>query len=472
MNKYILPIVTLRFSDEKDYPYEWLSPYYVSHIRVRGVYYPTVAHYVAAKLATPAQFRNVSPRDWIQKERVSYDSSVKDRYTHPKDYYRIEEIVEALPDRIQEVYNMLYLRYASRALDVKLKGYPFRQILFETGKKRILYRDENNRNAIAGKDVAKILTDIRNDIKNVQILTPLPNPVYGKENLALTNYIQERTRELLRGIVLFARYRMSPRPQYINVNNIPIIGFDDAIFIVQKLYLSCRDINYNEYVSDPPERYVIQFESDFRDLLKLYFSGRTVYDTRHPDVQDAIRMKLSGKSEDTMEDKLFVSFEEIMKFIWVHIVQVCILLEEELPENYDQNQLKQRIKSMRGKIYTAKLGTGKEVAVNAAVNIFSQLHLFFPEQPRLEDSDVFFLQDFIYPLNLREPTISIPESESYNTYPMLLERVTDIYSGVEQNLQTIKKLASVLDGFIGIPEEENILFNKITIRLKFFASQA
>lgn len=472
IKKYIKPIVSVLFSDETYYPYEFLSPYYISNIRVKGVYYPSVAHYVAAKLATPFQLRNISPRIWIQKNQ---DSTVyeKDPYTLPKYFYTIKETIEALPDRIQKIYNTLYVQYASRALNTKFKGYPFRQILFETGNKKILYKDENNMNAIAGNELVKILTDIRNDIDNVQILKPLPNPVYKEDkNKALTLYIRERTRELLKGIVLFARYRMSPRYRHANVNNVPIIGFDDARFILQKMYVSCRDVDYNEYVKDPPDNYKEDFEEEFRTLSELYFPGRTIYDIRNPDVQDAIQMKMKGKSEDTFEDKLFISFDEIMKLVWVHIVYVCILLEEELPENYSQDQLKQRIKDMRKSIFKTEMGTKKDIVVTACINILTQLHLFFPDQTFLEDSDICFIKDFIYPLDTIGPTSILSESESYNTYPMLLEKVTEIYSNTEQNLQSIKKLASVLDGIIGVDEkEEKILFNKITIRLKFFATQ-
>ncbi len=471
IKKYTPPPVIIRFSDEKDYPYEWLSPFYISNIRVNGVYYPSVAHYVAAKLATPIQFRNISIRDWIQKDKKSFDPQQKDTMTSPKFYYPIEEILEKLPKRIQDIYNLLYLRYASRAFAVKFRQYPFRQMLFETGKKTIVYRDEHNQNAVAGSEIVKLLTDIRSKINDVIILKPLPNPEYGKDNFVLYDYIRERTRELVRSTVLFTRYRLSSREGYIS-SDIPVIGFDDTRIAIQGLYKSCRDINYNEYVSEPPDKYVADFERDMTEITKFYFPGREIYDLSLPEVKDAIRAKVEGRSEDKMEDKIFVDFGGIIKLLWVHIVYTSIFLEEDLPEKYEQNQLRQKLKMMRGNLFNTEMGTRKEVAINALVNIISEIHQLFPDQEQLRDNEINFVQDFIYPLasTRQNPNAMIEESESYNTYDGLLEKITDVFNGNEQDVRMIKKLATILDNIMSVSKDDKIFYSKLVIRLKFFAS--
>jgi predicted NAD-dependent protein-ADP-ribosyltransferase YbiA (DUF1768 family) len=476
IKKYLPPVVTVRFSDENDYPYEWLSPFYISHIRIDGLYYPSVAHYVIAKLATPIQFRNVSIRDWIQKEKggIIKDKladTLKDSYTSPTDFHSLDILLEKLPERIQDIYNLLYVRYANRALDIKFRNYPFRQILFDTGNAPVVYYDDNNQNAVAGKELVRIITDIRSKIDDIVIRKPLPNPVYGRENLVLYDYIRERTRELLRSTILFTRYRISPRINYMD-STIPIVSYEDARFAINKLYLSCRDINYTEYVSPPPEMYITDFETDLTDLIKLYFPNRTMYDTKHPDVANAIKMKLSGLSEDDMNDKVFVNVTDIMKMVWVHIVYTCIFLQEELPEIYEQNQLRQRIKMIRTSIFKLSIGTRKEVAVRAASNIISQLHQYFSQQPQLEDSELEFLQDFLYPLEYtrQDTKAKIEESESYNTYGELTNGITKIFGNNEQSTSAMKKLAFILDGITGVSQDDKILFNKLTIRLKFFGS--
>lgn len=470
IKKYTPPPIIIRFSDENDYPYEWLSPFYITNIRINGMYFPSVAHYVAAKLATPVQFRNVSIRDWIQKDKESFDPQKKDVMTSPKFYYSIKEILEKLPKRIQEIYNLLYLRYASRAFSVKFRQYPFRQMLFETGKKTIVYRDEHNQNAVAGSELVKLLTDIRSKINDVVILKPLPNPEYGKDNFVLYDYIRERTRELIRSTVLFTRYRMSPREGYIS-SDVPVIGFDDTRIVIQGLYKSCRDINYNEYVSDPPDKYIADFEKDMNEITKFYFPGREIYDLNIPEVKDAIRAKVEGRSEDKMEDKMFVDFGGIIKLIWVHIVYTCIFLEEDLPEKYDQNQLRQKLKMIRGNLFNLEMGTRKEVAIQAIVNIIAEIHQLFPDQEQLRDNELNFVQDFIYPLaNTRQNTNAIlEESETYNTYNNLLEKITDVFNGNEQDVRMIKKLAGILDNVTSVSKDDKVFYNKLVIRLKFFA---
>lgn len=463
VKKYVPPVVTVRFSNEKDYPYEWLSPFYITHIRVNGEYYPSVGHYVVAKLATPSQFRNYPIREWIQKKKG------RGEYTSPKDFYPIEECIENLQKRIQEMYNLLYIRYASRAIEIKFLQYPYRQILFETGNQQLIYNDNDGKNAVAGSEMVKLLTAYRSRIHDVVKVIPLENPPYNNENLALYDYIRERTRELLRSTILFARYRMSPRYNTI-INPIPVISFNDAKFAIQQLYLSCRDINYNEVVNKPPDRYLTDFETDLTELLKLYFPERTMYNINNVDVLNAIRMKKEGHSEDKMDDKIFVNVAEIVKFVWIHIVQTYHFLIDGISN--DQDVLRQKIKNLRTNIFKLNLGTRKEVAKNACINIISQLHTYFPHQTQLDNSEINFLQDFLYPLESTRQNTSDPieESETYNSYPNLIGDVSNIFDNNEQDIKMLKKLARVLDDITTVSLEDKILYNKLTIRLKFFAS--
>lgn len=480
--RYRMPINPIKFSKADDYPYEWLSPDYIDMFKINGEHYPSVSHYVIAKLATPIQFQNVSPRLWIQKdptykygrEEVEKGKAIfkveADKLDNPKYFWSLHDCLEILQDRIKEINNQLYIRYADRVMNIKMRHYPFRQILFSTIPNTIVYYDDNNQNAVAGAQVVKILTQIRDDIKDIVKLDPLPGPDYNpKENRTLYNYIRERTIELLRASVLFSRYRMYPsREGYIS-EDIPSVSFSDIRYVLRYIYTTCEDVNYNEYVANPPDRYVTEFGILLTEILKKYMPGKDIYNTDNESDRDAVRLKIEGKSEDTFEDKIVVSVSELMRMVWIHITYMVNYLVSDLGDNYTEIQLQQKIKDTRRVIYLSNVGTKDLAAVKATVGIASALHLYYPAQKVMSQAEIEFINDFIFPYDM--DVSPIMEAESYNKYVDLLPKITGIYGNAEQNLSIIKKVSKIIDELVNFSEVDKVLFNKLTIRVKFFASE-
>lgn len=489
IQKYVPPVNLVKFGGPDDYPYEWMSPDYISMFTVDGLWYPSVFHYVSAKLATPLQFRNVPPRLWIQKDskytyKVEVDKNnrlIPDKMTTPKQFYSVEEIREALPERIQNIYNQLYVRYADRALNLKMKHYPFRSILFSSKPRKILYQDDAHQNAIAGKDIVTILTGIRDQINDIQELTVIPAPLYDqKKALGLYDFITERTSELIRATVIMYRQRLSPHDNYVNTD-LPIIGFEDARLALQNFYPFCKDINYNEIIEDPSQKYRAKFNTLLTETIIAFFPKIVIFDATTEESKDAIRLKLEGKSEDPMKDKIFIFSEEIMNMIWIHVAYVCLYIQEDLrisiydgtksyrdTEQYNDDIFKGKLKDIRGSVFKMNLGTKEEVIIKAVLFLLKVAHSYFSESG-LAFGDVQFVNDFILPGNT-EP-FKIQESESYNKYEELIKGINSIYRSPNQNLQYVKMLAGLVDNLIGFPMEDKTIFNKLTVRVKFFGAQ-
>ncbi|NDE19427.1 MAG: hypothetical protein EB000_03175, partial [Alphaproteobacteria bacterium] len=81
---------------------------------------------------------------------------------------------------------------------------------------------------------------------------------------------------------------------------------------------------------------------------------------------------------------------------WVHIVHVCAILEDGLPEKYTDNEIRQRIKLIRKNLFDANIGTKKDVTTRAITNILSIIHQYFPNQIQMNNDDVNFIEDFVY----------------------------------------------------------------------------
>jgi hypothetical protein len=163
---YVMPQNPVRFGNNDVFPYKWMAPDYVDMFTVNGAWYPSVAHYVISKLATPIQLKSVNSRLWIQKNQkydytkplevkkkgLKYFDVLPDTLKSPKDFYTYQECLEILPERIEKIYQQLFIRFTDRALNIKLRDYPFRQILFTTGDNEITYYDDpKNKTATAAR---------------------------------------------------------------------------------------------------------------------------------------------------------------------------------------------------------------------------------------------------------------------------------------------------------------------------------
>lgn len=468
IKQYVPPVVNIRFSDEKDYPYEWLSPYYISNVYINGVYYPSVAHYVIAKLATPLQFRNTQIRTWIQKNKQPYDSQHRDIMKSPEYYHSIEYLIKILPKRLQEIYDLLYLRYSSKVFRIKFSRYPFKQILLGTGKTNIIYKDGDNQNAIAGGEIAKLLMKIRADISPEEPLTYFPSPVYDNtKNNALYTYIRERTQELLKSAILFSRYRLSPHKNYIPYS-LPVVSFEDCKISLTNLYRQCNEINYNELIENPPAKYVKDFMFDLQKLLGVYFPKRAFQDISNPIVKQSINAVLVEKRDINQDNRIYVDVEEILKYIWIHIANISKFIEDGLGDNYNQNQISQKIKNIRSSLFTLEIGSRQEFVINCVLNIIKEIHSFFPDKEQMDESEINFLKDFIFPFNGTEVALNSSE-EPQQFSEELTKKVTLIFNNFEQDVGIMKKLTSLVDTLINMKEDDISIYNKLTVRLKFFA---
>jgi len=484
IQKYEIPANPIRFGGPNDYPYEWMSPDYLSMLKINGFWYPSISHYVAARLATPMQFKNVQPRLWIQKD-PSYEYQfaktdqkgmlIPDKLDKPGGFYPLDEIKEALPKRIQEIYNQLFVRYADRVINIKMRHYPFRQILFATGRKKLVYQDDGRQNAVGGKEIATIMTGIRDRIKDVVELTVLPAPLFDqKKAKSLYDYIVDRTTELIRATVLIARMRMSPRDNFAP-DDIPMVGFEDARIALRYLYPQCNDINYNEAVEDPSDKYRAKFGTIVQETVGKFFPKRTIFDSNTQESMDSIRLKLEGKSEDPMTDKIFVNYKEVMMMIWTHIVYVSIYLLEDLPggnvpdEEFDDSAFKGKLKDIRGSVFKMNTGSKEATATKAVLFLLSVAHQYYSQATQIAPADIQFVNNFIFPgeVDVDEPV----ESESYNQYPDLVQGLTDMMGSPDQPLSLVKKLAAIIDRLVKFPTDDKMLYNKLTIRVKFFSAQ-
>jgi len=461
---YTMPLNPIIFGSKLDYPYEWLAPDYIDLFSVDGLWYPSVLHYVAAKLATPPQFRNVSIRLWIQKDPKKIPAPGYDRDTTINDFKTADQVINDLDQKIKDVYLELFKRYAKRAINIKMKHFPFRQRLFATKPRDLIYYDAGT-TAFAGTPLVDILKEVRKGIKEVDTIIPIKCPEYDKKkNLAIYTYIKKRLTELLKAVVLFSRYRLSTHDGYPN-DSAPVILLDDCRFVLTHLYSSCSDINYNEVIENPPSLFEADFQIILDRLLQNFFPGRTLIPAKNIDAQDAIQ-KLRKGGEENLDDKIFIAAQPIMSMIWTHITAVTIYLEEDLDAEYSQIQINQRILDARKSLRELQFGTKTETIIIAITNILISLHLFFNAQSSISDVEVQFLYDFIFPYPNDDLT-PITESESYNRYTTLISRVTEIYGG-EQKLSAIKKLAWIIDRFRDLPKGSD-LYNKTVTRVKFFA---
>ena len=114
------------------------------------------------------------------------------------------------------------------------------------------------------------------------------------------------------------------------------------------------------------------------------------------------------------------------------------------------------------------LGSVETVAVRAALRVLENLHLYTSASPGLTQADLDFLNGFLFPVGV--PYEPLLESESYNRYPELIPGLAKIYGSPDQPLLLIKRLAYLIDRLVQFPNLDKVLFNKLTIRLKFFAS--
>ena len=467
IRKYIVPVINIRFSN-KDHPYGWLSPSYISNIYINGVYYPSVSHYVIAKLATPRQFRNKKIREWIQLSPSSpseLDTMQEEKYYHP-----ISKLIEKLPDRIFQIYSQLYFRYSSRVLQIKFAQNPFKFILANTGKMNIVYVDENGQSAIAGREIVRLLTEIRSKIKFENPLADMiPNPDYNN-NESLREYINERSIDLIRAVILFARYRLAPRVDYLS-EALPIVSFGDAKFAIEKLYSVCKDdIDYGKFVDEPPSDFKRFFNDQLIKAVKLYLPERLqVYDLYANDAQYIIRLNQNNIESD-FSDKLFIDNQGIMKFLWVHLVQVSKFLsniQHEKLGSYklSDNDVRQKIKMIRYDIFKEDLGSLENVVVNCVSKLLSKLHDYFPQQKKLTINEIKFLNDFIYPYN--HPSYEILEDQ-YTSYNNLHQNIVQIFDDNEQDTEMLNSLSTIIRTIQSHEKQDDENWNKLVIRLKFF----
>lgn len=490
-----IPLNAIRFASEKDFPYEWLSPYYrvsstkingkIVRLKINGVIYPTVAHYVIARIATPRQFRNVSPRQWIQADynsanpyltvpfkRFSRKSNPLDPDMSDPDWLKfreLDELVQELPKRIESVYNTLFLRYSRKALDQKIRQYPFRQILSATGNRKIVYYDDEIRKtAVAGKQLAEIFEQLRNSIDDIALDRNYLPDLDRTRNLVLHDFVVQRVTELVKSILLFSKYKSVPRPGYVSAQ-IDTVNFKDAHVVLYHFYQYCRDIDYSAYFGEPPQLFKGMVGAAMEKNLNKYWPGKNVLDLGDSSVKDTIRAIIERKSEDLFTDQLFVDLQEITILLWIHCVTVCKFLEEPLEVGYNQKQLQKRIETLRTDVFSlpssgsTAIEKKENAAVGAVVGILNCLRPQFRDT-QLHLSDVEFVRDFLFPVGF--PPVQLLESES--SYPLLVDRVTRLYSS-QQPIELLKKLASIVDTVVRFPKSDKANYGALILRVKFFA---
>lgn len=477
IRRYVLPQSNvIRFSTEKDYPYGWMSPYFIHGFKVQGAYYPSVAHYVLARLGTPRQFRNESIRTWIQRKGEKFDSYKPDPYTSPSDYKPVTELVKELPERLKHIYNRLYIQYANISLAKKYRVYPFRQILASTKGADIVYRDEYAQPAFAGGEIANILMKIRDTISDVEEPEVLKPPPYEIRS-DYYQYMRNRTLDMITATVHFAKYRMSPHEGY-HSTDIPIIGFTDARVSMQNLYPLCDFINYNSMIIDYPKLFYAHLHDDLTKLIKENFPDRTIYGiTSSQDSDSALTLSAiaEGKFEGDVSEFMFVDYESIARIIWIHVSTATIKVKEEFETNNDTDDTVQKyVRTLNRNLFNEKLGNAQDVARKAVLNILRRLRIYYQDKKKLDDSEVLFILNFLYPSDYSKSSYLSGKDikpGNYSLFPNLDKDVSEIFDNNEQDPNTLNKLAWVLSKVIRDMKEEsdNTKKTKLVIRVKFFA---
>jgi predicted NAD-dependent protein-ADP-ribosyltransferase YbiA (DUF1768 family) len=586
IKKYVMPVNPIKFTNEKSYPYEWLSPMYPQVIEIKGYHYPSVAHYVIAMLATPFRaavdsgiinvgettqyFRKVPyrvlrqvdgavdrcmvcdkegcyrlecgkkknrshPRQWIQKDSSYFfnpmpnaeDSTyqfefdpTKPNYVYqenkpvralneikplPQDLLRngegfrpLKELLEELPARVKHVYDTLYLQFASKAIAEKVRHYPYRQILFQSGKLPIEYYDGEGRSALAGSKIAKLFENLRAEIDDVDEAIILKSPDFTKSSMA--DFITMRTCDLVRSIVVFARYRFAKREGNLNSNFgnsepfvLPVIGFNDARFVSRYLLGHCRDIDYNLETEPAPDKFETLLINALRASIGKYMPEREFKDmssdvyTEHN--QKIISVKIASATAGTgaeFDKTIFIDYHAIKKFVWTHICYLVNDLTQGMGDNYSNVDLKAKIEDTRRAIRVMKLKPKmSQNALDACANILATLMLHFPHQKRLGPHEIAFLKDFLFPIgklvdlefvggspmNRKEQS----RSNKYTSkYPELVDVVTAIYHGNVQQTEALEQLCWIIEGavyFSNPTEDKKDEMPAFTsMRIKFFAS--
>lgn len=496
-----IPLNAIRFATEKDFPYEWLSPHYrvsdtringkIVRLKINGIVYPTVAHYVIARIATPRQFRNVSPRQWIQADYNKTEPYVavpfkryilpgkKEAKINPIDpdmtdpewlqFRSIAELVEELPKRIESIYNVLFLRYSKKALDQKIKQYPFRQILAATDSRPIVYYDDEVRKTgVAGKQLAEIFVQLRNSIDDIMIDRVRVPELDRTKNLKLHDFVVDRVYELVKSILLFGKYKSVARPGYV-VSQINTITFRDGQVVLQNFYQYCRDIDYSKYFGEPPQVFKGMVGAALEKHLLKYWPDQNVLNLGDASVRDMVRAVMERKSEDSFANQLFVDMGEIISLLWIHCVTVTEFIESELQIGYSQDELQQRIKMLRMGVFGlpfpgATVREQKEnAAIGAVMGVLSSLHPQYRDK-QLHLSDVEFVHDFLFHIDF--PDTPLVSSET--NYPLLSDRVTRLYNS-QPPVELLKKLASIVDTVVTYSQSDMTNYAKMMIRVKFFA---
>lgn len=486
-----IPPSAIRIGNELSFPYEWMAPFHLTPIIIDDVSYPSVGHYVIAKLATlhpvwknlprtkldlgQKQIEAPTLRKWLQKNPNETGSGFGWKLNLDR-YRPVSELIRMLPQRMQENIQNLFVRMAQIGFSRKMAGSPYREILFSTLPYPIEYVDPDGLNRENSKIVANLLEKIRSTIKDVILPEKRKGVFYDRKHFPhISEFMYNRARILTHALLAFAKYKIS-HPKLLEYHNAPAITFDDMNFTIKKLLLSCYTCTYLDDLENPPDHFKFDVNNLIVSIAKNYLPRTAMQNVNDAAMKEVIVKFAEQKDVQSLEKTYFYDLQEIIRYYWSHVNQMVYSIVPKLDDKLFFTNYTKLIEDA----HNADLGTKTEVAVNAVINLLAILKTYIHADCSTADLDL------IRNLILRPQTqyriqvvyqtrkgydygkeTFFPEEENYQKYGFV-DKLHQLYRK-ELPLKTLKQFGGLIREILLFPETNQQDFVEFTVRLKFFA---